>query len=67
MIYLKLIEKSCNDLNQTYQDIATKSEVINIISNFKSVGFRNKGDYQKLNFYYGSVIIFIDLVCHFTF
>jgi len=31
------------DLSQTYQDIATKSDVINIISNFKSEGAEIKG------------------------
>ena len=38
------------DLNLTYQDIATKSEVINIISNFKSVGSEIKGISKNLIF-----------------
>lgn len=42
--------KIINDLNQTYQDIATKSEIINIISNFKSEGSEIKGITKNLIF-----------------
>lgn len=38
------------DLSQTYQDIATKSDVINIISNFKPEGSEIKGITKNLIF-----------------
>ena len=49
------------DLSQTYQDIATKSDVINIISNFKSVGSEIKGITKNLIFIMAALAFLLTL------
>jgi len=47
---LEIDRKIIYDLSQTYKDIATKSDVINIISNFKPEGSEIKGITKNLIF-----------------
>lgn len=49
------------DLSQTYKDIATKSDVINIISNFKSVGSEIKGITKNLIFIMAALAFLLTL------
>ena len=49
------------DLSQTYQDIAAKSDVINIISNFKSVGSEIKGITKNLIFIMAALAFLLTL------
>ena len=54
------------DLSQTYQDIATKSDVINIISNFKSVGSEIKGITKNLIFIMAALAFLLTLFFYST-
>jgi len=55
------------DLSQTYEDIATKSDVINIISNFKPEGSEIKGITKNLIFIMAVLGFFIDFIYNSTF